>query len=514
VVSIIPKIPNAPPSSQRKGITMQPRVRELLTEIGSGKMSDAAYDTAWVARLGEIDWELSTRALAWLGQHQLSDGSWGNEYPLYYHDRVISTLAAMIALTYRGRRRQDRVRIERGLLALEKITDNVSLQLQSDPNGATVGFEMITPTLVAEAERLGLIKQRGDRILSELSRLRKIKMSKLEGRKIDRTISTAFSAEMAGSDHISLLDVDNLQGANGSVGNSPAATVHFSIFVRKGDPRGLHYLRSVVGENGGTPFAAPFDIFERSWILWNLALTGTDDKELLELFTPHLDYLYKHWDRQSGVGFSAVSTSKDGDDTSLTFDILRRFNYGVELETVLHYEEEEYFRCYDLEANSSITANVHVLGALKQAGAAPDHPAVQKIIKFLMANRRDGHYWLDKWHTSPFYPTAHIVIAAHDYDHSMCRDAVEWILERQRPSGGWGSFGVSTAEETAYCLQALNVWRTHGGAVSEDRIQRAASWLEEHSSPPYPYLWIGKVLYCPEHVVTSSILSALMLSRK
>jgi hypothetical protein len=28
---------------------------------------------------------------------------------------------------------------------------------------------------------------------------------------------------------------------------------------------------------------------------------------------------------------------------------------------------------------------------------------------------------------------------------------------------------------------------------------------------PYPWLWIGKSLYCPELVVESAILSALML---
>ena len=80
---------------------------------------------------------------------------------MYYHDRVICTLAAMIALSYRGRREHDKVQIEKGKLALERIVGGATQGLQSDPNGATVGFEMIAPTLAAEAEKLGIIKQAG-----------------------------------------------------------------------------------------------------------------------------------------------------------------------------------------------------------------------------------------------------------------------------------------------------------------------------------------------------------------
>src|SRR5258708_28942659 len=104
---------NTLPSSQRKGNFLQARVQELLMQVGPGKMPAVAYNTAWVARLGEIDLELSTRALNWLNEHHLPDGSWGAEHPFYYHDRLISTLAAMIALASHGHREGNRVRIER-----------------------------------------------------------------------------------------------------------------------------------------------------------------------------------------------------------------------------------------------------------------------------------------------------------------------------------------------------------------------------------------------------------------
>ncbi|HEX2993277.1 MAG TPA: hypothetical protein VHP14_00540, partial [Anaerolineales bacterium] len=161
-------------------------IEKLIDEIGIGQMDSTAYDTAWAARLGEVDWNLSNRSLAWLAEHQLPDGSWGTRAPFYHHDRVICTLAAMIALTYQGRRGQDRVQIENGKLALERIVGGATEGLQADPNGATIGFEMIAPTLAAEAEKLGLIKNQGDRILGRLSKQRAKKLSYLQHNMINK----------------------------------------------------------------------------------------------------------------------------------------------------------------------------------------------------------------------------------------------------------------------------------------------------------------------------------------
>ena len=118
---------------------------------------------------------------------------------MYYRDRVICTLAAMIALSYRGRREHDKVQIENGRLALERIVGGATQGLLSDPNGATVGFEMIAPTLTAEAEKLGIIKHQGDRILGRLSKLRAKKLAYLKDNMISRNVTIAFSAR-GGSD--------------------------------------------------------------------------------------------------------------------------------------------------------------------------------------------------------------------------------------------------------------------------------------------------------------------------
>jgi len=487
-------------------------IQNLLKEIGPGRMSSTAYDTAWVARLGDIDRELSNRAMEWICENQLPDGSWGAKDVYYYHDRVICTLAAMIALTNRGRRAYDKAQIERGLLALEKITSGATQGLAADPNGATIGFEMIAPTLVSEAEKLGIIKQQGERILGRMSRLRNNKMAKLAGRKINRMVTPAFSSEMAGIDGQPILDPDNLQESNGSIANSPSATSYFAMHIKQGDQSALSYIRKWVSASGGAPNVAPFDIFEPAWALWNIRLLANLNTNAITLCQPHINYLFSHWNVDTGIGHASEYTPKDSDDSGLVFEVLSKFNCQINIKGVLNYEEADYFRCFDLEANPSISANIHVLGALREAGYEKDHSSVQKILKFLRSNRVENGSWFDKWHVSPYYATSHAIILAHGYDKEICQDAVSWIINSQHDDGSWGLFYNPTAEETAYAIQALCVWERAGNRIPNGSIERGAKWLTEHVQPPYEPLWIGKALYCPELVVQSTILSALQLA--
>ena len=80
----------------RSQLDVELNFTKLLKKIGQSDMLVTAYDTAWVARLSEIDNELGLPALEWLSSNQLPDGSWGAAESYYYPDRIISTLSAMI----------------------------------------------------------------------------------------------------------------------------------------------------------------------------------------------------------------------------------------------------------------------------------------------------------------------------------------------------------------------------------------------------------------------------------
>jgi halimadienyl-diphosphate synthase len=320
----------------------------------------------------------------------------------------------------------------------------------------------------------------------------------------------AFSAEMAGTDGKHMLDINNMQEDNGSVGVSPSATAYFATYVKRGDEPSLKYLRSVMKQDGGMPNVAPFDVFEIAWTLWNLSFIP--DLKKNGKLQPHLEFLSKAWQPKRGVGFAAGYSVKDSDDTGLVYDTLLRFGIEKDLASVLIYEEKDHFRCFDLEANPSISANIHVLGALGQAGLDQKNSSVQKVMRFLHKAKGTNHFWVDKWHSSTYYATAHAIIACAQFASGLVHDSVEWILQSQNRDGSWGTY-LSTAEETAYAIQALWFWNENVAKVPRNTLKNGARWLREHMDQPYPPLWIGKCLYNPSLVIRSAVISALALAQ-
>ncbi len=480
---------------------------KLLQETGPGKMMATAYDTAWIARLVEIGEPIGHLALQWLRENQLPDGSWGAEQPCYYHDRVICTLAAVNALARRAYP-GDRDRLRRAEAALGIMTQ----RLHEDPAGETIGFELIAPTLFEEAKTLGALHREEIEVLKALAPLRSAKLAMLPNGMINRFVTMAFSAEMAGNDGKDLLDVERLQEKDGSISYSPSATAYFALYVRRRDSMALDYLCRVAA-NGMAPNVSPFDVFEQAWVLWNLKFAmALLDEKILDLCQPHLDFLEQSWSPGVGAGFARNYAPKDGDETSIVYDVLSHYGRSVDVGAVLSYEKPYYFRCFDLESNPSISANIHILDALRQAGFEKTHPAIRKLLRFLGESRTNNAFWFDKWHVSPYYTTSHGAMACMGYDDSIADMAIDWILSSQNVDGSWGYYSA-TAEETAYCLQALAIWNQHyGNQIDKGVFQKGREWLVHHADPPYPPLWIGKCLYCPELVVKSAVLSAITLT--
>ena len=499
-------IHNTLSSSQSHGneLDLRAEMCRLLQRVGPGHMMNTAYDTAWVARLHKLGEPMAEQALNWLRQHQLADGSWGATVPEYHHDRVLCTLSAVIALAERGLP-EDKPRIEKAVAALRFHQD----RLQLDSAGQTIAFEMLFPTLMAEASTYQLIQRENLKHIQGQTTPREVKLSQSPGNRINRFTTMAFSAEMAGPNGLHLLDTNNLQEEDGSVGYSPSATAYFVSNFSPDNLIARSYLRTV-NENGGFPNVAPFDTFEQAWTLWNLALTNIKDSELDALCEPLLNSLEGTWVPGKGVGFAAGYAAKDSDGTSVVYDVLTNYGRSVDFTAVLSYEEQEHFRCFALEANPSISANIHVLGALYKAGLSANHSAVKKVTHFLQTQKKENAFWLDKWHTSPYYTTSHAIIANQGIDKKLVTNTIQWIVETQKHDGSWGYY-AATAEETAYCLQALVVAKRYGEPIPQAVLKRGAAWLEKHINDPYPPLWIGKCLYAPLLVIRSAVVSALLM---
>lgn len=76
-------------------------IRAALKSMGDGEISISAYDTAWVALVKNVDGGDGPQfplSIDWIVQNQLPDGSWGDDTFFFVQDRVINTLACIIAL--------------------------------------------------------------------------------------------------------------------------------------------------------------------------------------------------------------------------------------------------------------------------------------------------------------------------------------------------------------------------------------------------------------------------------
>ena len=479
------------------------------------RMGPSPYDIAWLARLpGDCDGHPRWPDLIeWLLENQQPDGSWGGKIP-YYHDRIICTLAAAIALRENGqtRRAQEAVHQAERYLWLH-------LHLLSRDPFELVGFELILPTLLAEARALSMDVPDHTCGYGEI-RAAKLHLIPPEMVYSPR-ISTVHSLEFLGWSG----DPERLQQAlasNGSLGNSPAATVYYLLRCRdnghpcSGDARALAYLETARLHSGQVIYLYPFRIFELTWVLNNLAFCGLSIRTFAET---------EVWERlrqemgEKGIGLDPAFGISDGDITSVSVSLLTSVGYEMDPAILHHFEDPKTrtFRTYDYERNVSVGTNIHALRALRVMPDYPDRREVQdRIISMLLTNRTLDVYWVDKWHASPYYATAHVLVGLMEegsYLADPCRHAVSWLLHTQRDDGSWGFFDQGTAEETAYALTALLHYNLCE-RVDVEILQRGAAYLQrayEETRSGYAELWIGKCLYIPYDVVQSAILAALIL---
>ena len=476
-------------------------------------MGPSPYDIAWMTRVSADggDGPRWPALVNWLTEHQWLDGSWGSSIR-YYHDRILCTLAAIIALKEQGIDHEITEAITRG----ERYIWHNLHRLRHDPF-EMVGFELILPTLLIEATDLGLDVPKHTcgygRIRQE--KLRLIPPELLYSPKI----TTVHSLEFLGKDG----DPERMQKAlavNGSLGNSPATTSYYML-QGGNDNQALAYLHDMLDHNGHAIYLHPFRAFELAWVLHSLS---SCQEPLINLVD---DSVWKQLQDnlgECGTGLDPTFGIEDSDTTSVTMLLLRLAGYSVDPAILARFEDTErhIFRTYDYERNVSISTNIHALEALS---VLPDYPDKEqsrdRILAFLLAHRTFDTYWVDKWHASPYYATAHVIAGISKAAPRMlneCRRTIEWLTHTQREDGSWGFFDQGTAEETAYALTAL-LHSSRRFPISKDLIRRGAVFLyreiteetNQSENYHYPPLWLGKPLYVPRDIVQASVLSTLML---
>ncbi|KAL6196848.1 hypothetical protein ACLB2K_032461 [Fragaria x ananassa] len=246
------------------------KVKSMLSSMEDGDISISAYDTAWVAVVEDVNGTGSPQfpsSLEWIANNQLEDGSWGYKDLFSAHDRLISTLACVVAL------KSWNIHAEKCFKGMKFFKKNLHKIEDENKEHILVGFDVAFPSLLKIARSLNLeVPDDNTLVLREIHARKNLKFSKIPW-DILHNVATSllYSLEgMAGLDWEKLL---KLQSEDGSFLFSPASTAY--ALKQTNDQDCMSYLSRIVQKfNGGVPHVYPVDLFERMWVVDRLQRLG------------------------------------------------------------------------------------------------------------------------------------------------------------------------------------------------------------------------------------------------
>ncbi|MGH8000130.1 MAG: hypothetical protein ACREPR_12025, partial [Brasilonema sp.] len=408
--------------NQRTLALVRDMVLALLEEMvadydekwGGGKMSAAAYDTAWVAMVRQPH---NPEQLAfpdsfhWLLRHQSKDGSWG-----YPPQTIVPTLAGLLALLKAPQQ------TELTHYAAKRAETHLRTALRQwlIANYESVAFEILVPKHLEELENLGVVFEFPDK--AELLKIYHRKLSIASPELIYSGKSGLIHSLEAFAPSIDFQRLKPLQAANGSYGISPAATAAVLIHSPEWDTASADWLTHLsnqarrTGDPGAMPNAYPIDVFEGSWVLYNLLHAGFafTDKALISVLQKLQVWLQKSLNSQGASSTRIVGLPRDGDDTGMVIAALNLLAKQTGMKTVgldclQNFERDTHFCCFQMERHISLSVNAHVLTGLLSVPNPPDwvvkNNSINKVVDYLYSTRNSDGYWSqpDTWHISPYY---------------------------------------------------------------------------------------------------------------
>ncbi|KAL0642483.1 hypothetical protein Bca4012_040773 [Brassica carinata] len=349
------------------------RVKSILRNLSDGEITISAYDTAWVALIDAGDETPAfPSAVKWIANNQLSDSSWGDAHLFSYHDRLINTLACVVALTSWNLFPHQ---CHKGIMFFR---ENIGKLEEEDDEHMPIGFEVAFPSLLEIARGINIDVPYDSPVLKDIYAKKELKLTSLEG--------------MRDLDWEKLL---KLQCQDGSFLFSPSSTAF--AFMQTRDSKCLGYLRNAVKRfNGGVPNVFPVDLFEHIWIVDRLQRLGISryfEEEIKEC----LDYVHRYW-TDKGICWARCSHVQDIDDTAMAFRLLRLNGYKVSADVFKVFEKEGEFFCFAGQSNQAVTGMFNLYRASQLAFPREEilKNAQEFSSKYLQHKQEKGEL-LDKW---------------------------------------------------------------------------------------------------------------------
>jgi squalene-hopene/tetraprenyl-beta-curcumene cyclase len=143
----------------------------------------------------------------------------------------------------------------------------------------------------------------------------------------------------------------------------------------------------------------------------------------------------------------------------------------------------------------SADVTAHVVEMLAAFGFDGRHPALARSLRYLYAQQEKEGSWFGRWGVNHVYGVGAVLpalaAAGEDMDSLAVRRAVRWLGDRQNADGGWGETcasyvdreargrGESTPSQTAWALLGLLA----AGRADSPAVHRGARWLLDRQRP-------------------------------
>lgn len=401
-------------------------IRAALRSMGEGEINVSAYDTAWVALVKSLNGDDAPQfpsCIDWIARNQLPDGSWGDDMFFLVQDRIINTLACIIAL------KSWDVHDYAFKKGLSFISENMWRVTKDDENWTLSGFEIIFPMLIQKAKDLGINIPLDDPTLEAIYAKRELKLTKIP-RDAVHAVPTTFLLSIEGMPGLDWKRLCELRCPDGSFMSSPAPTAY--ALMQTGDPKCFEFLDRLVGKfNGSVPFVYPIEIFERLWVVDRLERLGISRYFKSEI-EDYLDYIYRNW-TDEGLSFTKGCPVKDIDDTAMGFRLLRLHGYPVSPCAFKRFENDGQFVCYPRQSNQSVSAMYNLYRAADQASFPGDDHVLGRARSYSRAflrERRASDQLNDKWIISEGLPGEVMYGLDFPWEASLPRIETRMYLEQ------------------------------------------------------------------------------------
>nr|QEH04693.1 plastid copalyl diphosphate synthase [Salvia sclarea] len=375
-------------------------IRTLLKTTGDGRISVSPYDTAWVAMIKDVkgrDAPQFPSSLEWIVQNQLEDGSWGDQKLFCVYDRLVNTIACVVAL------KSWNVHVDKVKRGVTYIKENVDKLREGNEEHMTCGFEVVFPALLQRAKSLGIHDLPYDApAVQEVYHTREQKLKRIP-LEIMHKMPTSLLFSLEGLENLDWEKLLKLQSADGSFLTSPSSTAY--AFMQTKDEKCYQFIKNAVDTfNGGAPHTYPVDVFGRLWAvdrLQRLGISRLFESEIADC----LNHIHKFW-TDKGVFSGRESEFCDIDDTSMGVRLLRMHGYDVDPNVLRNFKQQDgKFSCYggQMIESASPIYNLYRASQLRFPGEEILEDANKFAYDFLKEKLANNQI-LDKWVISKHLP--------------------------------------------------------------------------------------------------------------